>query len=238
MLGLAAAAASALALSWFDVLPGGYTLRGWVEPHPAREAREWREYREDRLAHFREQDDVAMGAVAFLGSSTIERMPLEAFAAPCVGLGIGMEPIAQLRDRLTVGLPSDLAGIVLYLASIDFRRDLSSPARTRTIASEIFDRLEAERPGVPVVVIGILPEVGMADDLIQLLADTNAALADLCQSRGAAFVRTDRGPLRAANRSLAEDFTDDGLHLNQAGYQVLVRWLIEDGGATGAILGG
>jgi hypothetical protein len=238
LVGLLAALATGLALSWFDVLPGSYTLHGWVEPHASREAREWRDYREERLALFREDTGTPTGAVAFLGSSTIERMPLEAFAAPCVGRGIGMEPIAQLRDRLTVGLPDELGGIVLYMASIDFRRDRSSPARTRAIATEIFDRLDAERPGVPIVVIGILPEVELADDMLMLLADTNLELADLCRDRGATFVRTDRGPLQATNKSLAGDFTDDGLHLNQAGYRVLARWLIEDGGATGAILGG
>ena len=66
-----------LALAWIDVLPGGWRLRGWVTPHPVREAREQAERSAHRLLEFREENATApAGTTVWLGSSTIERFPL------------------------------------------------------------------------------------------------------------------------------------------------------------------
>ncbi|MEZ6021672.1 MAG: hypothetical protein R3F17_16760 [Planctomycetota bacterium] len=53
LLGLAALGLGALGLAWIDVLPGGWTLRGWVIPHAQREERLRLQHREQRLAEFR-----------------------------------------------------------------------------------------------------------------------------------------------------------------------------------------
>jgi lysophospholipase L1-like esterase len=227
-------------LAWFDVLPGGWTLRGWLEPHAKREARARAEHRRERLALFAETAaEAPAGAVVFLGSSTIERFPLAASfpGVPCVERGIGDEDARGLLERLERSLPpAPLAGAVLYLASVDFRRHGAPPEAVRARAAAVVDALRGRQADLPLALIGILPERDMAPALVERLAATNAALAGLCAERGVAFVRTDRAPITDAVGALDPACAADHLHLNAAGYRALAGWLKAEGGALGALL--
>jgi lysophospholipase L1-like esterase len=234
--------AAGLALAWIDVLPGGWTLRGWVTPHAVRHAREHAAHRARRLAAFEaERAGAPEGAVVFLGSSTIERFPLaERFpGVPCLDRGIGEESLPALLDRLERSLPAAApAGAVLYLGSIDFRVEGRATARIAALAELALRFLREGRPDLPLAVIGILPERDMPPAMVERLAATNASLAALCERAGVAFVRTDRPPVTGPDGSLVPASAADRLHLNGAGYRALARWLVEDGGAVGRLLAG
>ena len=231
-----------LALAWIDVLPGGWTLRGWVTPHAVREARERAAHAAARREDFaRERAGAPAGTVVFLGSSTMERFPLaEHFpGVRCLNRGIGSEPLPELLDRLEESLPRAApAGAVLYMGSVDLRYRGRDAERIATLAALVVEWLREGRPELPLAVIGILPEREATPEDVERLAAANAALATLCASADAAFVPTDRPPLTLRDGSLALEYSVDRLHLNDEGYRVLAGWLLSEGGPVGGLLAG
>ncbi|MAG61956.1 hypothetical protein CMO84_00345 [Candidatus Woesearchaeota archaeon] len=226
-------------LAWNDVLPGGWTLRGWITPHAEREALEQAVYSASRMVQIEELcANAPPGAIAFLGSSTIERFPLaELFPDKnCLNLGIGNESTSALIDRLERSVPVGIAGAVLYVGSIDFRDQHRRPEGIAALAGEILDQLRAGSPELPLALIGVLPEQSMDASFVRELGQVNAVLLALCHEKGCAFVATSRPPITDASGSLNPEVAADRLHLGPEGYSHLARWLTEDGGALGQLL--
>lgn len=225
--------------AWFELVPGGWTLRGWVVPHAVREARAQAARSAQRLATFALENSAApAGAVLFLGSSTIEYFPLELFeGVACLDRGIGNESAAELLRRLDASLPvAAPAGAVLYVASIDFRSLGAAPAEVAARAWAVVRALRAHYPDLPIALVGLLSERGFPPERVALLAETNAELAALAERRGLAFVRTDRPPVTRPDGTLALECSADRLHLNERGYRALAGWILADGGAVGRLL--
>ena len=226
-------------LVWNDVLPGGWTLRGWITSHAERESLEQAEHAASRMAQFEDLCANAQpGAIAFLGSSTIERFPLaELFPGKnCLNLGIGNESASALISRLGRSIPEDIAGAVLYVGSIDFRNQRRRPEIIAALAGEIFDQLRAGSPELPLALIGVLPEQSMDASFVAELGQVNSALQALCYEKDGVFVSTARPPITDASGSLNPEMAADRLHLGPQGYLQLARWLTEDGGAMGQLL--
>jgi len=236
----ALALALLLGLALTDVLPGGWRLRGWLEPHAVRSARAQAGERARRLLEFA-RERPPEGAVLFLGSSTVARWPLaECFpGVPCTDRGVPGESLLELCDRLEPSLPAARpAGAVLYLASIDVRERAHPPERIAEAARWVLAALRERWPELPVVLIGVLPERDMSAELGRRLAATNAALAALCAREACTFLPTDRAPITGPGGSLAPELAADRLHLAPAGYRVLSGWLLREGGEVGRRLGG
>jgi len=220
-----------LTLAWVDVLPGGWRLRGWVTPHSVREAREQAELSARRLLAFEGENATApAGTTVWLGSSTIERFPLTELMPNTTHLnrGIGGESAGELLDRLERSLPAARpARLVFYVGSIDHRvhdrRAARVAADARRVIEAALERWRADPPAV--TVIGILPEQDMPSAMVERLARTNAALAELCEAHGWRFLDTARPPLRREDGSLDPTYAADRLHLNLDGYKVLTLWL-------------
>ncbi len=225
------AGAALFALCWCDVLPGGWTLRGWVEPHAAREQRARDRHTRERLELFKEANrESRADPIVFAGSSTIERFPLNDLF-PGVNThnrGIGDESCESFLERLTASTPDHPPSAwVLYLASVDFRRLKASPAQVQHRVSQVLNQLKVTDRNVRLFLMGILPEQDMPEDMKSRLAETNALLADLCEMPDCVFVDTARPPITAADGSLAPEFATDRLHLNRRGYGVLAEWLVD-----------
>lgn len=227
-------------LAWIDVLPGGYRLREFFAPHRAREERERTRHAVDRMLAFaRANASAPSDAIAFLGSSTIERFPLDACfpGRPCINRGVASESALELSSRLPTHLPKTrLAGIVLYTGAIDWREEGQSAEVVVERIANVLARLAELRPDVPIALIGLLPERGLEPGAVQLLAEVNRALESLARQRGSAFVSTARPPLTSPRGDLVEEFAQDSIHLNARGYRELARWILEDGGDVGRSL--
>jgi lysophospholipase L1-like esterase len=234
---LAASAAALVCAVWCDWLPGGWRVRALLADPRATAERADREQRARRLAQFA-GESVPSGAVVFLGSSTIERFDLEASfpGRRAINRGIGNEPLAGLEERWRAAVPSHAAGVVLYAGSVDFRR--------RAISSDEFERrverlladLVRERPGVALLVLGLLPERDLDARSARELDAWNQCLHAAAERHGACFVSTDRAPLRTAGRGLAEAFSSDRLHLDSEGYEVLRAWILDADSPVAAAL--
>lgn len=239
---LGCAAIAAIALAWSDRIPGGYFLRGLVESDTARGEREIALHAAERLNRFaHENARTAPGTIVFLGSSTIERYPLDQCfpGKPCSNRGILSAEAALLERFLDTELPSvPLAGIVLYTGSIDLRRSGKGATSEQADAvvprvRSLLDALREKQPAAPIALIGVLPARRMDTAEVAALARLNARLSELSRERGIAFIDTARPPITSPSGSLVEELSADDLHLDQRGYAVLSAWIIADGGEVG-----
>ncbi len=226
-----------LALAWHDFLPGGYRLRRLVEPDSAREARERVRHATERMREFaRENERAAPGSIVFLGSSTIERFPLEVSfpGKPCVNRGIASESARDLALSLPGRLPhARIDGIVVYTGAMDWRDEGQRAQLVAERVGQVLDRLVERAPGVPIALIGILPERNMEPAEVDRLSETNVALNVLCRERGFAFVSTHGTPITSRGGSLSEESSEDDFHLDAEGYRDLARCIVEQGGEVG-----
>lgn len=229
-----------LALAWNDVLPGGYRLRTLVEPETAREARERARHAAERMRAFAlENEHAAPGSVVFVGSSTIERFPLDSNfpGKPCINRGIASESARELADRVAGRLPRmNVGGLVLYTGAIDWREEGQRAGLVAERVELVLDRLRERAPGVPIALIGLLPERNMEPAEVARLSEANAALARLAQGRGIAFVSSLDTPITSRDGSLSEEFSRDDFHLDAQGYRYLARCILEEGGEVGRLL--
>ncbi len=223
---LVVAAAAMLALAWHDVLPGGWRLRGYVRPHWEREAAERAVHRAARLAEFA-REPVQRGAVVFLGSSTIERLPLDtAFpGVRCVDRGIGNETLPELLARVPSSLPPEPKAVVVYAGSVDVRWLARPPEEVAKHAEALLDLLAEHAPLASIAWIGVLPDRTQEPGAAARVAALNESLAKLVGRRGGTFVATNRPPLVDDLGRLDGDHSQDDLHLSERGYDVLAAWL-------------
>lgn len=244
---LGAGLALYVVLAWSLDAPGGWTLRRWIDPAHEHRAREVALHASERLLAVRDENERApAGSIVFLGSSTIERMPLaELFPAKsALNRGVERATLPELERWLDRLLPrATPAAFVVYAGSVDWREDHARPSEVVERVRSLLDALARRAPNAPVALLGVLSERGADGELLERLAALDDALAALAAARNppAAFVPTLRPPLTTPTGSsstgpLAEDVSSDSLHLNRKGYGVLARWIVADGGDVGRLL--
>jgi len=221
-----------------DVLPGIWDVQHWGQDVALQARAERAEHRAARLAEFDAAGQSAR-SVVFLGSSTIERMPLEALfeGTSMLNRGIGDEPAEQLLARLDRGVDWGLVdGVVLYAGSVDFRRLGDEPAVTTSRVADVARAIRARAPQVPVLMLGLLSQRDLTVLGRARLEATNAKLHALAEALEMDYLETDRPPLTGPAGRLDAQYSADRLHLNRLGYQVLGRWIRQNGGALAPLL--
>lgn len=236
-MGVAVSAALGLALSWNDVLPGGWRLRALLGVDQARAAKEREAHRRERLSAF-EAEGRGEVEVLLLGSSTIERAGatfLGSAVRRVANRGIGDEPVGALLERVDRALDATPSGlVVLYAGSVDARRATGPAGGWRSVeeiaedTATLLDRIAAHRDGARTLLLEVLPETDAKTPAVDRIPALNRSLERLADGRAnVRFVRTWRPPL-VAEGTLSESIAADRLHLNVAGYRVLGNWLAED----------
>ncbi len=233
-------------LSWTHVLPGGWFLRDLVEDPAHRAARQRAAHRSQRLKEFREtSQDFSLidHPVVFLGSSTVERFPTDLLfpGGQVINRGIGGEKAGELLERLEVSLPPDVwrraSGVLLYGGSIDFRQDRESIAVVRRRVGLVVAKLKALAPKATILVAGILPGRGSETRASgPLLRELNQTLLRFAAQEEVPFIQLAKAPLIDTHNRLAHAMSIDDWHLNEAGYEVLSRWLRSEGSALSSFL--
>jgi lysophospholipase L1-like esterase len=237
---LAAAACAALGLSWAGALPGGWRLRGLVLPHAAREAGERARHLADRACAFA-AEDVPPGAVVFLGSSTIERFPLAAQfpGRSCVNRGVAGARADELARHLDALLPRTRpAAIVLYAGGPDRLAAPLDVAGVLGAVERLARAVERAEPGVPVLLLGLLPNTGTSGAEAAARARIDAGLAELAARHGFQHLPLCAPPIAEPLGPLPEALSSDGLHLNERGYSVLADRLRAAPGPFAGLLAG
>jgi lysophospholipase L1-like esterase len=220
---LGIAASLVLAGAWADVLPGGWRLRGLVEAHAASAARERALHAAQRLAAFASEDPAAVrDAVVFVGSSTIERCPLDAEfpGVRAVNRGIGWARADELGAHLDRLIGGGERAIVLYAGSPD---RLDAPLDCSSVLDAVARLATAVReraPSTPVLLLGLLPSGTTRGPEAEALARIDDGIARIAGEHGFQHVDFARCGLAGADGALDAALSADGLHLNRAGYAI------------------
>jgi len=250
---LSLTAASALAIcasvwlaAYVGWLPASHPALRWSQPWRRIQESQKRErlaHRERRLAAF-DSENAALGRlpdsdrprpVVFVGSSTIERMPLSTLfpARATLNRGVAAEPMGALIDDLSRSLPPfELAGVVVFAGRVELLESDRSSDEIAAALRRLLERIVEASRGAPLCLIGLPPSRAPSARERELLPQVNARIAELALEFDSAFVPLTRPPLVDANGALSESCSADELHLSDSGYAQLAQWLIAEGGAA------
>lgn len=188
----------------------------------------------ERLAAFR-QETVAPGGIVLLGSSHLEWFDAPRFLPgyPWVNRGIASDRLGLSERGILKRL--DISVFELQPAAIVFENganDLGELWRTgqppleaiATAYDEVVRRLRAFDPVLPIIVVNVLPTRGRFDGLNPLVNALNPTVAATAARYGCTFIDLHHELVDADGR-LPTALTDDGLHLNDAGYAIFAEHL-------------
>ena len=163
------------------------------------------------------------GHVVLLGDSITEfGLWQEWFAGlPVLNRGIGGQTSADLLRRLDTAIDRPVA-VFLLIGTNDISQGVRLPeivANVRLLLEEV----ERRAPGTPVVVQGVMPRSARFREDVRLL---NRAYRALVERIGDPVEYLDLEPVLAdENGDLRKAYSEDGLHLNGAGYAAWVEAL-------------
>jgi len=180
------------------------------------------------------------GTVVFLGSSSIGAFPLHVYfpGAPWLNRGLGADTLVDLLQRLDGTLPvARPASVVIFAGMNDLRSEAADPEVIAARMDGVIDAITGRFPGVAMAIIEITPYCDQTESDLRRLHALNHLLRQVAQAKGVAFVSTNRPPLTDSGGCLEAAMAGaDRKHMNLAGYGLLAKWLVEDGGAAAAPL--
>jgi lysophospholipase L1-like esterase len=193
-----------------------------------------------RLAErYREENKSAIkGAIVFAGSSLMEMFPVEAFAKeegpdfPVVyNRGLG----GWRTEDMLATLEAQVTGLMPKRVFINIgTNDLSDPAVTIDALMERYDeilnRIEAEVPGVELVLMAYYPiNYDAADEGMKAclrirtnerIREANQAVEALAARHGARYMDFN-APLTDEQGRLKAEYTIEGMHITKEGYRAI-----------------
>ena len=193
-----------------------------------------------RLAErYREENKSAIkGAIVFAGSSLMEMFPVEAFAKeegtdfPVVyNRGLG----GWRTEDMLATLEAQVTGLMPKRAFINIgTNDLSDPSVSIDALMEHYDeilnRIEAEAPGVELILMAYYPiNYDAADEGMKAclrirtnerIREANQAVEALAARHGARYMDFN-APLTDEQGRLKAEYTIEGMHIKEAGYRAI-----------------
>ncbi|OIH93648.1 GDSL-type esterase/lipase family protein [Curtobacterium sp. MCBA15_001] len=167
--------------------------------------------------------DDGRGLVLFLGDSITaggawdERLPEER----TVNQGIGGDTTDGVLERLDAVVAQSPDVIVLLVGTNDFGNHRKSAEHVVRNVETILVTLRRELPGVRLLLVSILPRQAEYTPRIE---EANRHLRQFVATCHAQYL--DVWPALADGDHLAEQYTEDGLHLTDAGYRAYTDELV------------
>lgn len=135
-----------------------------------------------------------------------------------INLGVDGDTTADVQARLDAVIEADPDSIVLLIGTNDFSARRSVEQVVRNIETILVD-LRRRLPGVRLLLQSITPRGSDYTDRVQ---DTNRHLRQFAATVRAQYL--DLWPALSDGEMINPDYSDDGVHLNAAGYEA---WLGE-----------
>ena len=137
------------------------------------------------------------------------------FTRPVANHGVGWDVTEGAISRLPLVEPSTPDRIFIKIGTNDISWGVSLEDMTEDF-DLLMSRLRQQEPQAQIYVQSVLPREA---DKLEKIARVNAMQAKLAKQYSATYI--DLTPeFAAANGTLRAEFTEDGLHLNDAGYAV------------------
>lgn len=188
---------------------------------PAIASEKW----EPTIVDFERQDREApppKHAVLFVGSSTVRKWDLKQYFPDIdtINRGFGgsqLHDVLEYLDRIVITYQPRM--IFLYEGDNDINKG-KTPEQLLVEFRQFADRVQHDLPETEVVFISIKPSLARWS-LYSKIEQANALIANECQQRPR-FHMMDVSPLTLGDdqRPRPDLFADDGLHLNDKGYEL------------------
>lgn len=163
------------------------------------------------------------GKVVFLGDSITEFGEWHEWFPdiPLANRGVGGETSAEILDRVD-GVINAPKAVMLLMGTNDLGTGRSTDGIVANLR-EVLDRIESCAPGTPVVVQSIMPRASeYRDDVRRANRGIQQVVAEYPERIRYLDLWT---ALAAADGALRPELSEDGLHLNGAGYREWVAVL-------------
>ena len=188
-------------------------------------------YNEKCAAFYTQNSNLAQGQIVFIGDSITDGYVLDHYYSDldyaCYNRGISGDSTAGVLNRLEIsalGIRPSKIVLMIGINDINFQTPSAEiTERYERIVNEIYAAL----PEVELYCMSILPmnetiEKYSTVDLEQSTAriiEINSFIRELSDSSGATYVDL-FSFVKDENNHMRTEYTDDGLHLNAAGYEV------------------
>jgi len=174
------------------------------------------------------------GQTVFFGDSLTDFFPISEFFPGKIiyNRGITADTTDELLERIETVTAIRPKTVFLQIGTNDLNKNRKPAAIVRNIM-RITEKLSAELPGVKIHVISLYPISRNRKILSTFTCQfrtnkninmTNAILQNACEKKGLSFINIH--PLLATKKgSLKNEFTIEGLHLSERGYEVVAKAL-------------
>lgn len=180
---------------------------------------------EKNILAFEEQDrtsPVEPGGILFLGSSSIRLWDLPKYFSdlPVLNRGFGGSEVEDsLKFTPRIVLPYKPKLIVFYAGDNDISRG-DSPESVANEFKQLCAKVHAELPETKILFISIKPSIARWK-LVEEMREANRLIRGQCEAdRRLVFVDIDKPMIGEDGMPKADLFLDDGLHLNEKGYDL------------------
>ncbi len=214
------------------LLVGAVATMGCMLGQDGDEMSEFDKYRENkRITYMMENRYLSSGQIVFVGDSITDLyklddhytdLPLETY-----NRGVGGDNTTHLLKRLDVSITEIAPSVVVLLIGAN---DVNGFVEDEVILenyTEIVTRIRTALPDTKLYCVSMIPQnddlesyshLSAADNTARIL-ELNPQIRRIAEERGAVYV--DLFPhLADGNNSLNKEYSDDGLHLNEAGLSV------------------
>jgi lysophospholipase L1-like esterase len=194
----------------------------------------WERHYYDRLARFEKENSAARNIV-LVGSSHIERFDTARHfpGRRVVNRGIAADRIGiderGVLHRLEASVFDCNPGFVVLENGVNdlgelWRHGTPSIAEIDACYRRVVKEIRTRRPDVPLVIVGLFPTRGEYAELVPMIVEFNSRLGRIAADFGCPFMDAYQAFADSAGL-LREDYSQDGLHLNAAGYDVWARMI-------------
>ena len=167
----------------------------------------------------------------FLGDSLVANYDIFSFFPDLklVNSGHGgdrtQDILDQMYERVYRYNPSD---VIIELGTNDIN-DNHTPEEIAKNLIQIIEGIQEYNPGSNIYIESIYPsrESWGETDNNQRREDTNALIKEYCQTHKAVYIDTYNALREEDSRKIKEEYVKDGLHLNDKGYEVVTKILLE-----------
>lgn len=197
-------------------------------------ADKWERHYYDRVARF-EKENAAARNIVLVGSSHIERFDTAKHFPDrrIVNRGIAADRIGidarGVLHRLEASVFDCNPGFIVLENGVNdlgelWRHGTPSIPEIDACYRDVVKAIRTRRPDVPLVIVGLFPTRGRYAELVPMIVEFNARLEKIAADFGCPFMDAYQ-PFADAEGLLREDYSQDGLHLTAAGYDLWARMI-------------
>ena len=162
-------------------------------------------------------------AAVFYGSSSIrlwDRIEQAFPGIPVVNRGFGGSTLAECMELLPrLIYPLAPSSLVLYAGDNDLDQG-ASPEHVEYLFNQFMGRILEHIPGLPVAFLSVKPSPARFWNIGNIRRANSLIQAAIANYPGASYLDLFASMLSPAGGSRPDLFTDDGLHMNSAGYDI------------------